>query len=144
MRQAKYVFLEYRELYISVYFDNGYTVNSNTADEFFEKELLSEGWQNAVVLCVKYKKDYANFSAFMQEIKSLPVVFDRETCKVSFDGILLEKGKNFENGVENIYPYKEVYNTPFSYSVWGSGIIELKVDGRAVTYDFNTVKTAEK
>ena len=140
----KYVFVEYDKLYIAVYFDNGYTVNDNKEDEFFEKELLSRGWQNAVVLRVKYKKDYVDFSAFMEEIKALPVVFDREARKVIFDNIILEKDRNFENGVENVYPYPEVYNSPFTYSIWGSGVIEIKLDKKVVVYDFNTVKIIEK
>ena len=79
----------------------------------------------------------------MKEIKSLKVVFDREKCQVSFDGILLEKDKNYVNGKENTYQYKEVYNTPFSYSIWGSGIIELKSQEHVCTYDFNSVQTVQ-
>lgn len=141
---GKYVFLSYQNLFISVYFDNGYTLNEDEKDEFFYSEFLSRGWQNAVALRVKNKKDYTDVSAFMREIKSMPVVFDRERLQVRFDTILLCKETNYENGIENAYPYKEVYKSPFLYSVWGSGIVELKSEKERVLYDFNKIEIIKK
>ncbi len=134
VQEERYLFLAYGELYISLYFDNDYRVNAE--DEYAGRELLSEGWQNAVVLRVEYKKDHASLDAFSQYIRALPVVFDRERKTVEFDGIRLWRDGNSENGVENAYPYPMTYDCPFLQSVWDSGVIEVFAGDRRVVYDF--------
>lgn len=134
LQQEKYLFLAYDRLYISLYFDNGYRVNDE--DEFAGKELLSDGWQNAVVLRVAYKEQYASLEAFARSIRALPVMFDRENKTVSFDGILLRRDGSSENGVENAYPYPGVYDCPFMRSEWASGVIEITAGGEHAVYDF--------
>lgn len=132
--EEKYLFLEYDKLYISLYFDNGYRVNQE--DEFANKELLSDGWQNAVVCRVEYKEKYASLKAFAEEIKSLPVVYDREKRTVTFDSIEVRRDGNSENGVENVYPYPKTYDCPFLQSEWDSKIIKVIHNDKVVTYDF--------
>lgn len=132
--REKYLFLTYRDLYISLYFDNGYRVNRE--DEYAGKELLSEGWQNAVVLRVEHRAGYASLEAFGKHVLALPVVFDREKKTVAFDGILLRRDGNSENGKENSYPYPMTYDCPFMRSVWGSGVIEVTAGKKRVVYDF--------
>ena len=134
LQQEKYLFLTYRDLYISLYFDNGYRVNAE--DEFAGRELLSDGWQNAVVLRVEPRAGYASLEAFGEHIGALPAVFDRQTKTVAFDGILLHRGGNAENGAENGYPYPMTYDCPFMRSVWGSGVIEVTAGEKRVVYDF--------
>ena len=134
LQQEKYLFLTYRDLYISLYFDNGYRVNAE--DEFAGRELLSDGWQNAVVLRVVPRAGYASLEAFGEHIRALPVVFDRQAKTVAFDGILLHRGGNAENGAENGYPYPMTYDCPFMRSVWGSGVIEVTAGEKRVVYDF--------
>ena len=132
--EEKYLFFKYDNLYISLYFDNDYRVNQE--DEFANRELLSEGWQNAVVCRVEYAKEYASLEEFAESMKAKPVIFDRELRKVNFDGIEVRRDGNSENGVENIYPYRKVYDCPFMQSVWNSRIIEVKSAKQIVLYDF--------
>ncbi|MBQ8526695.1 MAG: hypothetical protein IJ460_08280 [Clostridia bacterium] len=137
--EEKYLFFRYNNLYISLYFDNGYRVNKE--DEFTDRELLSEGRQNAVVCRVEYCKDFESIEAFSAHIKSLPVVFDRANKTVSFDGIVLRTDGNSENGTENIYPYAKTYDCPFMQSDWDSKKIDVFFEDTKTTYDFvnNTV-----
>ncbi len=139
--EEKYLFLEYGKLYISLYFDNGYRINND--DEFANKELLSDGWQNVVVCRVEYKDTYGSLLNFASSIKSKPVVFDREAKTVTFDGIRLCRDGNSENGTENVYPYKKVYDCPFMSSIWDSKVITVTSEDKTVVYDFikNTMKT---
>jgi len=134
---GNYVFLEYGKLYISVYFDNGYEICRDPEDEFCGREFLSRGWQNAVVLRVKYATDFSSFEEFMSYIRSLPVIFDRSAREVRFDGIHLTRTESFEGEERNIYPYSAVYDSPIMYSEWGSGIIEIKCGNDREVYDFN-------
>lgn len=131
---GKYLFLEYNKLYISLYFDNGYRVNQE--DEFAGKELLSDGWQNAVVCRVEYQDQYASLEAFAEHIKALPVVFDRQKRRVTFDGIEVRRDGNSENGMENKYPYAKTYDCPFLQSEWDSRVIEVLHKDKKIIYDF--------
>lgn len=137
---GKYLFLEYKNLYISLYFDNGFRVCEDKDDEFFEKELLSDGHQNAVVLRVEYKDKFESLKAFGESIKVKPVVFDREKRTVSFDNIELSTNGSKENGKENILPYGKTFDNPFVQSEWGSGVIEITFENEKVIYDFNKNK----
>lgn len=132
--EEKYVFLAYEKLYIALYFDNGYRVNHE--DEFENKELLSDGWQNAVVCRVEYQDKFDSLNAFAEHIRSLPVVFDRKLRTVTFDGIKVYRGGNSENGVENQYPYTKTYDCPFLQSEWDSGVIEVICGEKKIVYDF--------
>ncbi len=132
--EEKYLFLAYQKLYISLYFDNGYRINHE--DEFAEKELLSDGWQNAVVCRVEYRDGYASLEEFAAHIKGIPVVFDRQKRRVAFDGIEIWSGGNRENGVDNAYPYEKVYDCPFLQSVWDSKVVEVIYKDKKVVYDF--------
>ena len=139
--EEKYLFFRYNNLYISLYFDNGYRVNKE--DEFTDKELLSEGRQNAVVCRVEYCRDFDNIDAFADYIKSKPVDFDRDAKTVSFDGIVLRTDGNSENGKENIYPYAKTYDCPFMQSDWDSKKIVVTFGDNKVIYDFvnNRIET---
>ncbi len=139
LQQEKYLFLSYGKLYISLYFDNGYRINRE--DEFENRELLSDGWQNAVVLRVEPKVKFASLAAFAQSIRALPVVFDREKKTLAFDGVLLRRNGSSENGAENVYPYPKTYDCPFMQSAWESGVIEVTAAAgtpaeKRVVYDF--------
>lgn len=141
---GKYLFLEYNKLYISLYFDNGFRVCEDKDDKFFEKELLSEGHQNAVVLRVEYKDGFESLEAFGESIKAKPVVFDREKRTVTFDGIELRVDGSKENGKENLLHYGKTFDNPFVQSEWGSGVIEIKFENETVIYDFNNNKIINK
>jgi len=141
-KDDKYLFLGYKKLYISLYFDNGYVINDE--DNFADKELLSLGSKNAFVLRVAYKENYKNISDFAEQIKATPVLFDRKKMTVEFDGIMLRKEGNSENGKENIYPYAKLYDCPFMKSDWDSGIIEVTIDNKKVIYDFTKNEICEK
>lgn len=138
--EDKYLFLEYGKLYISLYFDNGYRVNHE--DEFENKELLSDGWQNAVVCRVEYKEGFDSLESFARHIKSLPVVYDRVAKTVVFDGIELREDGNSDSGTENVYPYAKTYDCPFMQSDWDSKIITVTCGDKKVVYDFinNTMR----
>lgn len=133
--EEKYLFLAYDGIYISLYFDNGFRVND--FDEFRDRELLSEGRQNAVILRVAPAKDYPSLKDFGDAIKSIPVIFDRAARTVSFDGIFLSENGNSEGGVPNVYPYAYTYDCPFMKSDWNSGIITVTAGGKTAVYDFN-------
>ena len=132
--EDKYLFLEYGKLYISLYFDNGYRVNHE--DEFENKELLSDGWQNAVVCRVEYKEGFASLAKFAEHIKSMPVVYDRIAKTVAFDNIILREDGNSEDGKENVYPYPKTYDCPFMQSDWDSKVITVTCGDKKVVYDF--------
>ena len=132
--EDKYLFLEYGKLYISLYFDNGYRVNHE--DEFENKELLSDGWQNAVVCRVEYKEGFDSLENFADHIRSMPVVFDREKKTVTFDGIVVREDGNSEAGRENTYPYPKTYDCPFMQSDWDSKVITVTCGDKKVVYDF--------
>ena len=134
LQQEQYLFLAYGTLYISLYFDNGYRINRE--GEYAGRELLSDGWQNAVVLRVEHGDGYSSLEAFGESIRALPVLFDRQAKTVSFDGILLRRDGSSVNGTEERYPYPMTYDCPFLQSVWGSGVIGIITDERRVVYDF--------
>ena len=142
--EDNYLFLEYGKLYISLYLSEGYKVNYESNDEFKGRELISEGHQQAAVLRVEYKDKYASLSAFADSIKAMPVVYDKEAKTVSFDGILLHTEGNSEGGVENVYPYKKLYDCPFMQSEYDSKVIEVTFGGKKVIYDFNQSKIIEE
>lgn len=134
LQQERYLFLAYGTLYISLYFDNGYRINRE--GEYAGRELLSDGWQNAVVLRVEPGDGYSSLEAFAESIRALPVLFDRQEKTVSFDGVLLRRDGGSVNGTEESYPYPMTYDCPFLQSVWGSGVIEIITDEKRVVYDF--------
>lgn len=85
---------------------------------------------------MEYKDKYASLSDFGESIKKMPVIFDKEAKTVSFDGIEVRKDGNSEGGVENIYPYAKTYDCYFMQSEWNSGIIDVMLNGKKITYDF--------
>ena len=133
--EEKYLFLHYPGLYISLYFSNGFRVNRE--DEYADKELTSDGRAHAVVLRVEYEETFASLCAFAEHVKSLPVVYDREARTVEFDGIRVGYHFNSENGTENEYPYKLLYDCPYMQSAWDSGIIRITDGEKEAVYDFN-------
>ena len=140
--EDNYLFLEYGNLYISLYLSNGYRVNKE--DDFTDKELICEGSQHAVVLRVEYKKSFESLEVFAESIKSKPVIFDRDAKILKFDGIELRTDGNSEDGVENVYPYSKTYDCPFMQSDYDSKIIEIKGKDKTVIYDFIQNKITEK
>ena len=140
--EANYVFLEYERLYISLYISEGYRINKE--DEFTDRELLSDGDQHAFVLRVEMKDKYESLEKFAESIKAMPVIFDKTAKTVNFDGIELRTDGNSEGGVENVYPYKKVYDCPFMQSEYDSKVIEIKAGNKTVVYDFNENKITEK
>ena len=141
--EDNYLFLEYGKLYISLYFSEGYKVNYECNDEFKGRELLSEGRQHAVALRVEYKEKYGSLSEFAESIKKIPVIFDKEAKTLKFDGIELRTDGNSEDGVENVYPYKKVYDCYFMQSEYDSKVIEVISGDKKVIYDFNQNKMIE-
>ncbi len=140
--EEKYLFLEYENLYISLYLSEGYRVNKE--DNFADKELICEGDQHAVVLRVEQKEQFKSLEKFAENIKSMPVIFDKTAKTVKFDGIELRTDGNSEAGKENVYPYKKTYDCPFMQSEWDSKIIEVKGKNKTVIYDFNANLMTEK
>lgn len=134
LKEEKYLFLCYNNIYIFLYFDNGYEINEE--DEYAGKELRSKGWQNAVVLRVACRNDYASLQDFAKKSKAVPVLFDRDARKVMFDGIEVRENGNSKNGVENHYPYPKTYDCPFLQSEWDSRMIEVTCGEEKVVYDF--------
>ena len=133
--EENYLFLEYENLYISLYLSEGYRVNKE--DEYTDKELICEGEQHAVVLRVEKKDSFKSLEEFAESIKNKPVIFDKTAKTVKFDGIELRVDGNSENGKENVYPYKKTYDCPFMQSEYDSKIIEVKGKTKTVVYDFN-------
>lgn len=132
---GKYMFLSYMgRLYISVYFDNGFAETDDA--DYKGIEFISPGRQNCVVVRVEKQSAHASFDAFIEHIKSLPVVYDRQKQTVEFDGAKVWYHGNSQNGVENVYPYGFTYNNPYVKSVWDSGYIECGIPGKKVIYDF--------
>ncbi|MBQ8509818.1 MAG: hypothetical protein IJ493_07930 [Clostridia bacterium] len=135
---GKYLFLAYPGLYISLYFSSGYRVNNE--DEYAGREILSDGRRHAVVLRVEYAEKFASLAAFAEAIKAIPVVYDPEARTVDFDGIHVYYHGNAEQGVENVYPYGMLYDSPWMKSVWRSGVIEITDGNQTAVYDFNRVE----
>lgn len=133
--EEKYLFLEYKNIYISLYLSEGYRINKE--DEYTDKELICEGVQHAVVLRVENKDSFKSLEEFAKSIKNKPVIFDKTAKTVKFDGIELRVDGNSENGKENVYPYKKTYDCPFMQSDYDSKIIEVKGKTKTVIYDFN-------
>ena len=131
--EPKDLFLRYRSLYLALHFDNGYRINQE--DEYANRELISEGRKNAVVLRVEPCRKYPDMAAFITASRALPFSFDRQSMTLSFDGIELTYHGNKENGVPNPYPYPNTYDCPYLHSVWGSGVITCEVGGNTVVYD---------
>ena len=140
--EDKYIFLKYTGLYISIYFSEGYRVNKE--DEYTDKELISSGRQHAVVLRVEHEEKYSSMQAFIEDISSKQVVFDKENMTVEFDSVFVSYNNNGENGKTNVYPYEYLYDSPYMKSVWNSGVIELSGKDIQCVYDFNTVTVNEK
>ena len=140
--EDKYIFLKYTGLYISMYFSEGYRVNKE--DEYTDKELISSGRQHAVILRVEHEEKYSSMQAFMEDISSKQVVFDKENMTVEFDSVFVSYNNNGENGKTNVYPYEYLYDSPYMKSVWNSGVIELNGKDIQCVYDFNTVTVNEK
>ncbi len=132
--EDKYLFLEHGKLYISLYFSEGYKITQ----EGWEKnnELTGDGNQHAVVLRVEYKDKYSSLAEFGESIKKMPVIFDKTAKTVKFDGIELRTDGNSENGKENVYPYKKVYDCYFLQSEYDSKVIDVISGDKKVTYDF--------
>jgi len=134
VKQEKYLFLKHGKLYVSLYFDNGYTVTGE--GDFANRELISNGTQNACVCRVEYCRNYEDMDEFIKHMTSLPVVFDREKLMVSFDGISMDKQGNSEHGIPNVYPYAKTYDCPNMQSEWNSGIIHCQAGDETETLDF--------
>lgn len=135
-QEEKYLFLEYNKLFVFLYMDNGFEVNDE--DNFANMELLSLGHRNAVVCRVSYKSDYASFDDFCKISKMREIEFDRENMVVKFDGIVVRKDGNSENGIENNYTDAKKYDCPYMISDWDSLIICVKSEDDAYEYNFAT------
>lgn len=131
---GKYLFLEYGNLFILFYMDNGFKINDE--DNFVNKELLSLGYKNAVICRVEYKSKYGSFDEFCHISKKMNIDFDRKNMIVKFDGCVVRKDGNSENGVENDYTVAKKYDCPYMTSEWDSLIIYVKLDNEEYRYDF--------
>lgn len=133
----KYLFFSYPGLYISLYFSNGYRYNKE--DEYKDIEILSDGREHGVVLRVEYNEKFASLEDFAEKIKSIPVMYKPYERYLEFDGIRVEYGNNYENGVKNVYPYGMLYDSPYMKSVWKSGVIHVTDGNSSKIYDFNEI-----
>jgi len=133
--EKQYLFFKYRNLYIFVYFHNGYRIVKD--GEFADCELISDGSQNAVICHVEYTKDYSSLEQFASSMKDKPILFNKAALTLDFNGITLFYHGNKENGKENRYPYQKLYDSPYMQSIWESGIMELTCGDKKEIYDFN-------
>lgn len=141
VQEDKYIFLKYPGLYISMYFSSGYRVNKE--DEYAEKELISDGRKHAVIVRVEYEEKYNSMQEFIDDIHSKTVMFDEQNMTLEFDSIFVSYDSNGENGINNVYPYEYLYESPYMKSVWNSGIIELTGEQSHCIYDFNKIEILE-
>ena len=91
-----------------------------------------------MVCRVDYKSNYATFDDFCNVAKTMKIEFDRENMVVKFDGIIVRKDGNSENGIENNYAETKKYDCPYMTSDWDSLTIFVKSEDEAYEYDFET------
>lgn len=114
--------------------------------EFAGCEIRSAGPVNAAVCEAGAVNDFGSFDAFVSEILGNPVRFDPAARTVSYHS--RRNGKLYLDGTgvrqlddtdaELDYP---LFDCPYLQSEWGSGVIEIMVDGRQLTLDFTDADT---
>ncbi len=100
-------------------------------------EAVSHGRQNAFLCHVESCEGHSSLESFAKDMKELPIIFDRESMSLDFMGIHVDYAKNSVNGVENEYPYKLLFDSPYMISEYNSGIYCVSDGETTEKYDFN-------
>ena len=128
-----YLFLSYKNSYIMVWFANDYLLNNeNSSCEF-----ISKGRKNAFICNIKKKDDYSSFDEFVNEMKSLPIVFNSENMSVKFNDICIDYNKRTVGDEEQVFPYTKLFDNPYVKSDYYSAIYDITDGENSIVYDFN-------
>lgn len=117
--------------FVSLYFSEGYRRGTDPA--YIDFEMESVGQKHAVVCEVATNKDFADFDAFIANIKANPVKFDKDTMTVEYKHISMNRNERFINGDKVKFPYN-TYHNDVVLEEFASGVINI--NGRVVV-DFN-------
>ena len=128
---GNYIFLKRRNTYVSLYFSEGYRKGKDPA--YIDFEMESVGAKHAVVCHVATDKDYADFDAFIADIKASPVKFDKDTMTVEYRNLKMNPTERYIDGEKVKFPYN-TYENPVVLEEFASGVIY--VNGKQVV-DFN-------
>lgn len=122
------LFLRKNNVNVFVHVANPYALNVK------ENELISQGRENAYVFRVEVDAD---FDEFVKKYKNMPVKFDKETMRLEFDGLFIDKNGNGKADAPENYPYGCVYRSNMVTAKWGEGIVFVHDKDKTLVLDFN-------
>lgn len=122
------LFLRKNNINVYVHVANPYTIDVK------EKELISNGRKNAYVFRVEPDTD---FDLFVEKYKNIPVIFDKNTMHLEFDGLFIDKNSNGKIDAPEQYPYPYVYRSNLVEAKWGEGIVYVHDKDKTLVLDFN-------
>ncbi len=132
---AKQICLKYGKIYILIWFSNGYRFLTEGETAGFEA--VSDGRRHAFVLHVEPASRYASLDAFAAAMERERIDFDAEAMRCECFGVCVDREKNSVGGVENVYPYPFLFDSPYLKSEYGSGILRVTDGVDSDVYDFN-------
>lgn len=122
------LFLRKKNVNVFVHVANSYTLNVK------ENELVSQGRKNGYVFRVEVGTD---FDEFVEKYKNMPINFDKDTMRLEFDGLFIDKNGNGKIDAPDKYPYGYVYRSNMVTAKWGEGIVYVHDKEKTLVLDFN-------
>jgi hypothetical protein len=114
-----------------------------TEGEWADREIISAGLKHAVICEAGTTDNYVDFTAFRHAIAGTPVHFDRESMTLDYRSSqtgplrIDSRGGRYWNERPVDLDYGS-YDSPYLYSAWGSGVIEMKIGSTRHILDFNS------
>jgi len=91
------------------------------------------------------KATYGSFNDFIAAMSKKEMVFDREELTLTYGNMKQDlnvittkniEENNYLDGVKQVYPYANTYDSPYMKSVWNSGVLEVYYRGYTYVMDF--------
>jgi len=133
---GNFLFLRHGKIFIMLWFANGY--HYVTEGETAGYELLSDGRQHAVVCHVAKTSAYGDsIDTFAAAMQAEAPRFDAESMTVKFRDIRMDYENRWVKGEKQVFPYKNLYESPWLWSEYGSGVLHISDGEREEILDFN-------
>ncbi len=123
-QMGKYLFLKHKQVYISLWFSNGYNYAEGEDSEI---EVCSYGKEHLVICEVGTEKDNKSFDDFIEQIMSEKIIFDRVNKSANYKGMYICGDIRMDNGKAVSFPY-DTYSCPFLYEQFNSGRVMVNND----------------
>ena len=137
IEQGNYLFLRHGQVYVSLWFSNGYEAADGA---YAEREIRSYGSRHGVVCEVGTAEEYGSFESFRNRIAAEEILFRNERMSLSYRTLSMDHTAREIDGKQVLFPYP-AFRAPAVNAEFDSGIVRVTTRKADVLMDFNRIET---